>query len=132
MNKLLIIAFLGLSIIGCAQHTGKGTQMNTTSMDGTIQRVSREQFKQYLESNPTVQLVDVRTASEYSSGKIGNAINYDFYGNEFKQQLEKLDKTSPVLIYCASGGRSGQTLEMMKTMGFTTVLELEGGYKGWK
>jgi rhodanese-related sulfurtransferase len=134
MNKLLIIAFLGVSTLSCAQNPGKETSVEVaiSDMDGKQQRVSKEQFKSYLEVNPSVQLVDVRTPSEYNSGKIGSAINFDFNGHSFEQQLEQLDKSKPVMIYCASGGRSGKTLDMMKGMGFTTVLELEGGYNGWK
>lgn len=56
----------------------------------------------------------------------------DFYGPNFASELESLDKDKPVMIFCKSGGRSGQTLEMMKEMGFSTVLELEGGYSGWE
>jgi phage shock protein E len=134
MNKLLILVLLGVSTMSCAQNGSKGTstEVSSNEMEGKQQRVSKEQFKSYLDANPTVQLVDVRTPSEYASGKIGSAVNYDFYSSDFQQQLEKLDKSKPVMIYCASGGRSGKALDMMKSMGFSTVMELEGGYNGWK
>lgn len=102
-----------------------------SSQESTInQVVSAKEFKEKL-GDENIQLIDVRTAEEYNAGKIGNASNIDFYGDNFQSELEKLDKTKPVMVYCASGGRSGKTANMMKSMGFKEVYDLSGGYKGW-
>ena len=76
-------------------------------------------------------IVDVRTPEEYSEGKIGDAMNIDYYSADFKKQAEALDKTKPVLVYCRSGGRSGKSAEILEEMGFTEIYNLEGGYMGW-
>lgn len=102
-----------------------------TSQDGTINKVlSAQEFKDKL-GDENIQLVDVRTPGEYSAGKIGEASNMDFYADDFKTKLETLDKSKPVMVYCASGGRSGKTAGMMKSMGFKEVYDLSGGYNGW-
>ena len=92
--------------------------------------ISADEFKAKL-GEENIQLVDVRTPDEYNAGKIGDASNMDFYADDFKSKLEKLDKSQPVMIYCASGGRSGKTASMMKSMGFTEVYDLQGGFNGW-
>jgi len=92
--------------------------------------VSSKEFKTLM-SKKGAQLVDVRTPKEYNDGHIGVAKNIDFYGSTFKSQMEKLDRNKPVLLYCHSGGRSGQALTMLKSMGFKEVYDLKGGWSSW-
>jgi rhodanese-related sulfurtransferase len=92
--------------------------------------VSSKEFKTLM-SKKGAQLIDVRTPKEYNDGHIGAAKNIDFYGSTFKSQMEKLDRNKPVLLYCHSGGRSGQALTMLKSMGFKEVYDLKGGWSSW-
>ncbi|MBX7226000.1 MAG: rhodanese-like domain-containing protein [Chitinophagales bacterium] len=78
------------------------------------------------------QLIDVRTPEEFASGHLQNAVNINFYSSDFKEQLEKLDKTKPVMVYCKSGGRSGKAAIILKELGFTIVYNLADGVEGWK
>lgn len=130
--KKILIALVMLNFLTTACGTSEAAE--TQSIEEVMnkqQRVSKETFKAFLAENKDVQLVDVRTPEEYNAGTIDGATNMNFNGPEFQSQLESLDKEKPVMIFCKSGGRSGQTLEMMKQMGFSTVLELEGGYSNW-
>lgn len=133
MKKVLLILLAFSTImISCDSSEEVSGDQATQEVMNKQQRVSKEVFKAFLDENKgEVQLVDVRTPEEYNAGTIGGAINMDFYSADFQSQLATLDKEKPVMIFCKSGGRSGQTLEMMKEMGFTTVLELEGGYSNW-
>ncbi|MEE9361003.1 MAG: rhodanese-like domain-containing protein [Cellulophaga sp.] len=79
-----------------------------------------------------VQLVDVRTAQEFHSGYIGNAINIDYFKQEnFKTLFEKFDKNKPVYLYCRSGNRSQKAARKLISMGFTRIYDLKGGYLNW-
>ncbi len=131
MKNIIFILTIGLTSVSCAQSSN-GNSANSEVSNQKAERVSQTKFKDYISQNPDVLIVDVRTAGEYAGGKIGNAINIDFNSNSFQDEISKLDKTKPVLIYCQAGGRSSKALSMMKNMGFTTVLELEGGYGSWK
>ena len=95
-------------------------------MDGVF---SAEKYKELLPNGYT--LIDVRTAEEYNEGFIENAINYDFYADNFLQNFNQFDKEKPMLIYCRSGGRSGQTYTQLKELGFKQVVDLKGGYSEW-
>ncbi|NET36518.1 MAG: rhodanese-like domain-containing protein [Cyanothece sp. SIO1E1] len=98
------------------------------------EKVDVSTFSEKLESLQDVQLVDVRTAEEFAGGAIENAMNIDFYGDDFDTELAKLDKKKPVMVYCQAGapeGRSGQTMAKLKELGFQKVYELDGGYLGW-
>lgn len=129
---LILLAASSLLVSCSSSEETSGEGQATEEVMNKQQRVSKETFKAFLDGHKDeVQLVDVRTPEEYNAGTIDGAVNMDFYGADFQAQLESLDKEEPVMIFCKSGGRSGQTLEMMKEMGFKTVLELEGGYSNW-
>ena len=79
-----------------------------------------------------VQLVDVRTEKEYSQGHIDDAIHIGIADKEkFKAEIQKLDKTEPVYIYCHSGVRSHRASKIMNALGFTQVYDYKGGWSEW-
>jgi len=78
------------------------------------------------------QLVDVRTAREYKSGRIANAINIDlFRPGHFRMKIHQLDKQKPVYLYCRSGQRSQKAAQKLLQWGFTEVYDLKGGILSW-
>jgi rhodanese-related sulfurtransferase len=73
----------------------------------------------------------VRTAEEYAEAHIPGAVMLDFYSRTFRQDLDTLFKEAPIALYCRSGNRSGQALEIMRELGFTDVRNLDGGIITW-
>lgn len=83
------------------------------------------------QNNPDFVVIDVRTPQEFADGYIENAINIDFYSATFRDELNKLDKGKTYLIYCRSGGRSGNALNIMEELNFTKVHNMLGGILAW-
>lgn len=79
-----------------------------------------------------VRLIDVRTADEFNSGHIEGASNIDFFAADFREQIATLDKNAKYAIYCRTGNRSSQALEIMQELGFTQVIDLDGGVVAWQ
>lgn len=77
-------------------------------------------------------ILDVRTKGEVAKGAIPNSIHNDIFEDDFETKIDKMDKSKPVYVYCASGGRSGEAMEMMHKKGFKEVYNLVGGYTDWK
>lgn len=92
--------------------------------------ISVEEFDKM--SQPGVQLIDVRTAEEFSGGCIKHAVNMDVNQPRFLANLKKLDQSKPVFVYCLSGGRSAKAAEQMKELGFKEVYNLRGGIMKWQ
>ena len=79
-----------------------------------------------------VAYIDVRTKAEYEAGHIEGAQNLDFYSPNFSALVDALDKSRPYLVYCRSGHRSAEAVELMQGLGFTQVNDLLGGYMALK
>jgi len=85
-----------------------------------------------VESMDGVQIIDVRSSDEFKSGCLSGAQNVDVQSTDFTEKISKLDKNSTYLVYCRSGRRSSQAVELMKNAGFTNVKELNGGILNWQ
>ncbi|MEP7321807.1 MAG: rhodanese-like domain-containing protein [Saprospiraceae bacterium] len=95
-------------------------------------KMNANQFDSLLTKNKSVQLIDVRTPGEVSSGYIKGSVNIDYSDPEFIKKMSALDKTKPVAVYCAAGGRSGRSASKLKELGFTQIYDLTTGMTGWK
>lgn len=129
MSKLFLIASIALFTISCSNPESK-TCEDFTSTTCTNEILSAKDFKAKFDLG-NVQIIDVRTANEFKNGKIENAKNIDINSSDFEAQIEKLDKTKPVLVYCASGGRSGEAASIMNSKGFQEIYDLGGGFNAW-
>ena len=84
------------------------------------------------EGNDKVIILDVRTPWEFSKEHISGAKNLDLTDPDFGKKLSKLDKEKTSIIYCKSGIRSSNVMNLMKNSGFTHVYNIFGGLEEWK
>ena len=82
-------------------------------------------------------LIDVRDAPEVEkSGKVMGAVHVSRGMLEFRADPQspyhdkKFDPAKPVIVYCASGGRSALSGKTLKDLGYTKVFNL-GAFKDW-
>ena len=71
-------------------------------------------------------VIDVRTVEEWNSGYLEGAVLYNIADSDFRQQISELDPTADYYIYCRSGNRAGQAIDVMRGMGFSGEL-VNGG-----
>lgn len=88
-------------------------------------------FAEKIKTTPNAPIIDVRTPEEYSSQHIENAENINWNSDNFDIQIQKLDKTKPVFVYCMSGGRSKKAAAKLEELGFSKIYDLEGGILKW-
>lgn len=82
-------------------------------------------------TNPDFVVLDVRTPGEYVQGHLKQSKLMNFRGENFEEELGKLDKSKTYLIYCRSGGRSGMALKLMEKLEFESVYNMGGGFNDW-
>jgi thioredoxin len=120
-TAVFVALFFVINISSCQNNSnGVGGKLDVNS------------FEQNINADKSIQLIDVRTPSEYAEGFIGTAKNMDWNGDNFVTEASKLNKTKPVYIYCLAGGRSASAVNKLKEMGFTQVYDLKGGMNAWR
>ena len=138
-KNLMISVFLGALIIGVLLTSGCiQTKTNTAKSETQIQiieNITPEEayiLIQENKDNPNFVILDVRTPEEFLGEYIENAVNLDYYSDTFRNDLDKLNKNKTYLIYCRSGRRSENALNIMKKLDFSEVYNMLGGIIKWK
>ena len=96
-----------------------------------VRNVTGTEGESLLKKRPDIVVLDIRTPDEFNEGHIANAINIDFWGDDFSSQLAKLDKNQTYLLHCRSGGRSSSALETFRKKGFSNLIHLNEGIATW-
>lgn len=73
-------------------------------------------------------LLDVRTREEHAGGHIDGSQNIPV--QELAERLGEIDRSRPVVVYCAAGGRSARAAAMLRAAGFSHVHDL-GAIHAW-
>jgi adenylyltransferase/sulfurtransferase len=81
-------------------------------------------------SRPT--LVDVRERDEYEQGFIPGALHIPRGNLETRIESRVPDRSTPLIIYCASGIRSAYAAKTLEELGYTDVVSMSSGFNGWK
>lgn len=130
-RHFLLLFFLG--IIGCNNGNNEATEDNPPDPgENWLKHLSVEDASKLLEQDPKPTILDIRRDFEFQAGNIEGAVSLDFYNEAFKEELDKHDKDQPILVHCASGGRSTESLKHFKSLGFQDVYHLDGGFKAWQ
>lgn len=102
---------------------------NQSSSD--IEIVTPEEMQQ-ISQIEDVQLIDASTSKEFKEDYIENFQNIDYLSPNFDQEIEKLDKTKPVLVYCKSKNLNSKCVAKMKEKGFVKVYDLDSDIAKWE
>lgn len=124
MKKIsILLAGATLILASC----GSGSGDNAAYKSGNVKMADS-----LISASGDEQIVDVRTPEEFAEGHIEGAQNIDWKNSDFAINVQALDKSKPVLVYCHSGNRSKSAAEYLSNNGFTAVYELEGGMSAWE
>lgn len=102
-----------------------------TTTESQVKLVTAEEMQSILELQDA-QLIDVRTPKEHQDIRIANSQNIDFMSPTFDEDILKLNKEKPVILYCKGGNRSAKCAEKLKDAGFQKIYDLQGGISKWQ
>lgn len=94
-----------------------------------MKEITTAEMQQKLENGETLHMIDVREDDEVATGIIPGAIHIPL--GEVPDRLEELDKTTPYVIICRSGGRSGRAAEFLEAQGYDAT-NMVGGMLDWQ
>ncbi len=96
-----------------------------------VKSIDTDQAKAYLadKSVDAVTVLDVRQPKEYEAGHIPGAVLAPL--PQLADHLDRLDGSKPILVYCASGGRSRVAAQLLSGKGFAEIINVAGGFNAW-
>ncbi len=94
-----------------------------------VKMVHPKDLYQQMQTGTAPIIVDVRLPTEWMGLRIGNVLNMPL--NKLFADGKRLSKDMPVLTVCNSAYRSSMGAAVLQKMGFTNVLNMEGGSEAW-
>ena len=87
--------------------------------------------KKRLDSPEKPIMVDVREDSEWARGHVPGAIHLG--RGVIERDIERTipDKTTQIVLYCGGGFRSALAADNLRKMGYSNVISMDGGWRGW-
>ncbi len=124
LTGTLLALVAAISVFAAACSSGSATQV--------IELVSPAKAAEVIAEQPDgLVVLDIRTPEEFAEARLADAIMVDYYASDFADQLDRLDKDVPYVLYCRTGNRSSDAVKTMKSLGFTEVYEIDGGIVNW-
>jgi phage shock protein E len=145
MSRSRLLAALALAVAlpltACSSDGGDdaaaaGTAAATTAAGGGAEAagvvlVNPADAQAVLVGQPEAVTLDIRTPEEFVGGHLADAQLIDFYGADFAQRIGELPKDATYVLYCRSGNRSAEAAALMRSQGFQSVYEVDGGILAW-
>jgi rhodanese-related sulfurtransferase len=94
--------------------------------------VTVDDVKARLDRGEEFLLVDVREESEYAKDHLPGAIHLGkgIIERDIEERVPQLN--APLVLYCGGGYRSALAADNLQKMGYTNVLSMDGGIRGWR
>lgn len=93
-----------------------------------MKTITTTEVQEKLAAGEQLHLIDVREVEEVEAGKIPGIIHIPLGLLEFR--MHELDKNTPYIMVCRSGGRSGQATQFLEQQGYD-VTNMNGGMMMW-
>ena len=97
-----------------------------------VREVSLDEVKTKLDRGENFLLVDVREESEYAADHLPGAVHLGKGIIERDIESRVPDLATAMVLYCGGGFRSALAADNLQKMGYTNVLSMDGGHRGWK
>lgn len=90
-----------------------------------------DDVRRMLDAGAAFVLVDVREESEFARGHLPGAVHIGKGVIERDAEAKLPDPDATIVLYCGGGYRSALAADNLQKMGYTDVISMDGGYRGW-
>jgi rhodanese-related sulfurtransferase len=97
-----------------------------------IRETTVDEVKARMDRGERFLLVDVREESEWARGHLPGAIHLGKGILERDVEQRVPDPDTEMVLYCGGGFRSALAADNLQKMGYTRVLSMDGGFRGWR
>jgi rhodanese-related sulfurtransferase len=133
--SLFVVCICMVMVSGCAQQMKKQEVMGPNEKYFSVDILPpKDAFEliQKNKGNSNFVILDIRTPEEFRDGHIEDALNVDFRSPNFGTEIDQFDKNKTYFVYCRTGNRSHDALNLMGPLGFRSIVRLAGDITGWK
>jgi rhodanese-related sulfurtransferase len=113
------------------QHSARFLQI-VEDAKKRVREVGIDDVKTRLDRGDKFVLVDVREESEYAKDHLPEAIHLGkgIIERDIEDRVPELN--TPIVLYCGGGYRSALAADNLQKMGYSNVLSMDGGIRGWR
>ena len=94
-----------------------------------IPAITVEELKAKRDRGDSLTLVDVREPHEWAISDLKGSVKIPLA--TLPQRLEELSPESEIVVYCRTGGRSGNAVQFLRQRGYGKAINLTGGINHW-
>jgi len=95
-----------------------------------VKEVTVDEFRQWLNENEDIQLIDVREPHEYEVDQMGGEL---IPFKTIDENAGKISRDKKVVVHCRSGKRSAKAIRRLQDEhGFDNLYNLKGGILAWR
>jgi adenylyltransferase/sulfurtransferase len=98
-------------------------------MPNGVPELTVEELKAMRDRGEAPVLLDVREPREWAISDLPGSIKIPL--GTLPQSLEKLSASDEIVVYCRTGGRSGNAVQFLRQKGFDRAKNLAGGINRW-
>ena len=137
---LLSLTLTASLFVGCGNNNTENKDANTqtssessseTQSEAVSKDISIDESKKLINDGEVTLILDVRNEDEFAEGHLKNAIQSPV--KELKENLSDIEKFKDelVLVYCRSGKRSAEAVDILKENGFKNLVHMKDGISKW-
>ena len=97
-----------------------------------VRETNVDEVKKRMDHGDKFLLVDVREESEFAKDHLPGAIHLGKGVIERDIEVRVPDLNSEMILYCGGGFRSALAADNLQKMGYTNVISMDGGIRGWR
>jgi len=121
MNRYLVILFIVAIVFNYSCKDEAKSE---------IQVVSTEEMQEFSKIND-VKLANIKSSDSTNENLIEDSQNIDYLSPNFDNEIIKLDKSKPVIVFCKSSNDSVKCEEKMENAGFVKIYEVNESIAKW-
>ncbi|EOU1895076.1 rhodanese-like domain-containing protein [Clostridium perfringens] len=137
---LLSLTLTASLFVRCGNNNTENKDANTqtssessseTQSEAVSKDISIDESKKLINDGEVTLILDVRNEDEFAEGHLKNAIQIPV--KELKENLSDIEKFKDelVLVYCRSGKRSAEAVDILKENGFKNLVHMKDGISKW-
>ena len=114
-----------------AHHHSPGFLRLVDDAKRRVRQFTIEEYQERVARGERWVLVDVREDREWDAGHLPAATHLGKGVIERDIEVTFPDKNTPLVLQCGGGFRSALAADALQKLGYTYVVSLDGGYRGW-